>query len=204
MSSTNRGAVRRHNDYYPTPIEVTGLLGDWLSRNELGAGGSVLDPSAGEGAILRALEWVGRTLHALEIREECRASLAFCDVAHIGDALLPRGIRGGVGPSPRGDDWTGKYGLVACNPPFSLAREFVETYRYVGKVSAFLLRLNFFASQARAPWWVSDPPAHVLVLPKRPSFTDDGKTDSTDYAWVVWAGRTARGATRLDWLTCGR
>lgn len=37
---------------------------------------------------------------------------------------------------------------------------------------------------------------------RRPSFTGDGRTDGSDYAWVTWLpseGRRRR-ATRLGWL----
>lgn len=186
MSATNRGAERNASVFYPTPIETTLTLASWLDRKGVPTQ-SVLDPSAGDGAILRAFQHPARRLLAFELREECREQLSFCDEVQIGDAL--------AGPKR-----SNIARLVAANPPFSLAREFIERFRYAGDTSAFLLRINFLASQSRAPWWVADPPAHVLVLPKRPSFSGNGKTDATDYAWFVWQGRTEPGDTRLDWL----
>jgi len=188
MSATNRGAVRTPHDFYATPRETARQLQRWLVQQQIRVG-TALDPSAGEGALLLDL---GCGRYAYEIREECRPALEdFCSRYTIGDALteIPR--------------TGGQYDLVISNPPYSLAREFVTAYRYVGHTAAFLLRLGFLASQSRAPWWAEDPPAHVLVLPKRPSFTGDGKSDSADYMWCVWKGRTPKGYTRLDWLEVG-
>ena len=98
MSATNRGAERRPHDFYATPPDITQQLTRWLHERELDDGGSVLDPAAGEGAILRVFEDGERVLHALELRDECFDALDFCDLTHIGDALLPRGVRRGVGP----------------------------------------------------------------------------------------------------------
>lgn len=184
MSATNRGATRSPHDFYETPAETTRLLLHWLNAQQIGID-TALDPAAGNGALLRELEC---DRYAYEIREECRMALEDITVTTIiCDALVGT-------PVDRTLD------LVICNPPYSLAREFVTTYRYVGRTSAFLLRLGFLASQSRAPWWAEDPPAHVLVLPSRPSFTGDGKSDSADYAWVVFKGKTPKGYTRLDWL----
>lgn len=184
MSATNRGAARKAHDFYETPASALCSITDWVEEQQIRYT-SVLDPAAGEGALLRAL---GGARYAYEIREECRGALSLIAKVTICDAL-----------DGQRDDRV--FDLVLCNPPFSLAREFVTAYRYVGKTSAFLLRLGFLASQSRAPWWAEDPPAHVLVLPARPSFTADGKTDASDYAWVVFRGKTPRGYTRLDWLT---
>jgi len=194
MSATNRGATRHDHDFYATPPETTQALLRWLDRQQIRVD-SALDPAAGEGALLAELRPSVRAT-AYEIRNGCQARLAGLPTTDDGarvcmvDALT----------WPGADRGEGVHDLVICNPPFSLAREFVDAYRYVGLTSAFLLRLNFLGSQKRAPWWLANPPAHVLVLPVRPSFTADGKTDAVEYAWVVYRGRTARGSTKVDWL----
>ena len=48
-----------------------------------------------------------------------------------------------------------------------------------------LLRLNFLGSRKRAKWWRERRP-EVYVSPARPSFSPDGRTDSTEYAWFIW------------------
>ena len=63
---------------------------------------------------------------------------------------------------------------------------------------AFLLRLGFLASVQRAEFWKQNPPTRVIVLSKRPSFTGDGKTDRSEYAFFVWE----KGAERkpVEWI----
>ena len=193
MSSTNRGAERRERDFYPTPAKATKALLDWAHNSVDDINlvmASVLDPCAGDGAILRVAREFGCARLAYEIRPECRESLDI--VTHpwrvtIGDALA---IKLDLFPVD----------AVITNPPFSLSREFIDAYRDRAPFAAFLLPLNFLASQKRAAWWIANPPAHVLVLPFRPSFTGDGKTDSVDYGWFVWRQGTPRGNTQLDWL----
>ena len=70
MSATGRGAERRASDYYPTPAWCIWRLLDALS---LPCRCTWLEPAAGDGAIVRAvnavvpdLDWV-----AVDIRPEC-------------------------------------------------------------------------------------------------------------------------------------
>lgn len=232
MSATGRGAVRVTSDYYPTPDAATDALLAWAERTGLlDDVMRVVDPCAGDGAILRRVKHrYAMAVVAVELREECRFELEMSGVGsiHIGDALDRSNpeVRHAVRQS---------YTAVVTNPPFSLAREFVEHYRDAGQFAAFLLRLPFLGSQARAPWWVANPPAHVLVLPERPAFVavckgrskpkakgcgrsyplgtrgacacggaiGDG-TDNTEYAWFVWRGHTGRGQTCIDWHVASR
>lgn len=59
-----------------------------------------------------------------------------------------------------------------------------------------LQRLNFLASKGRNEWFLKNMPLEIYVHSKRMSFTDDGKTDSIEYAHFVWrrgySGETAR------------
>lgn len=73
------------------------------------------------------------------------------------------------------------------NPPFSLAQEFCDHAIRHSKHTLMLLRLNFLASVKRRDWWIQHTPSALFVLSKRPSFTEDGKTDATDYCWVYWS-----------------
>lgn len=79
------------------------------------------------------------------------------------------------------------------NPPFSLAMEFLEKSLRECRSVYYLLRLNFLGSVKRKAFWNANPPSHVLVLSKRPSFTGHG-TDSVEYAWFCW---DKAGAVRL-------
>ena len=87
-----------------------------------------------------------------------------------------------------------KSDLIVTNPPFSLALEFLEKSLREAEVVVYLLRLNFLGSQKRKPFWEKNPPSHIFVLSKRPSFTGKG-TDATEYAWFVW---DKKGAIKRD------
>lgn len=75
--------------------------------------------------------------------------------------------------------------LILTNPPFSLAKEFIDHSLAISKTCIMLLRINYLGSVGRHPWWKENTPTALHVLSKRPSFTGKG-TDATDYAWYVW------------------
>jgi len=75
---------------------------------------------------------------------------------------------------------------IITNPPFSLALEFCQHAVKMSPNVFMLLRLNFLASVKRRAWFQANEPTALFVLSKRPCFTDDGKTDSCDYAWFAW------------------
>lgn len=82
-------------------------------------------------------------------------------------------------------DWDGEVDLILTNPPFSLAKEFIEHSLPKAKTVMMLLRLNFLGSKKRHSWWLDNKPDALYILSGRPSFTGDG-TDATEYAWFVW------------------
>jgi len=101
------------------------------------------------------------------------ARKSFCDI-NSGDDYLKQGT-----PKPLFD-------LIITNPPYSLALEFLEKSLREAKTVIYLLRLNFLGSQKRYTFWSLNPPTHLFVLSRRPSFTEDGNTDSTEYAWFAF------------------
>lgn len=170
-------AVRHPDDAYFTPSWCVDAI-----LPHLPTAGSVLEPCAGEGAIVLALRANGvDCIDAIEIDAGRAARVRalggvdlICD-----DALAPETV----------DLWQAPHGLVITNPPFSLAMEFVEraiTFQAPHRgTSAFLLRLSWLASSKRAAFHRENP-SDVYVLSKRPSFTGDGKSDSADYMWAIW------------------
>jgi hypothetical protein len=49
-----------------------------------------------------------------------------------------------------------------------------------------LLRLNFLGGVRRLSLWRQAMPKWIFVHPRRLSFTEDGKTDSIEYAHFCW------------------
>lgn len=82
------------------------------------------------------------------------------------------------------------YDMVITNPPFSLAVEFIRKALMAVKPGGYvvmLLRLNFFGSEERNPFFLSGKmPERAYVHAKRLGFTPDGKTDSIEYAHMIW------------------
>ena len=164
MSSTNRGSERSPNDFYETPGWLTRLA----LRTVFAPGGhklGVLEPAAGTGAITREARayWPSAVVNEI-------------DIVRTGKDFLA------IPTHPI-------YDIVITNPPFSLAMEFVQrAHRWAcytpTATVAMLLPLNFLGSEKRAVWLRTHPPA-LYVSPQRPSFTG-GKTDSINYAWMMW------------------
>lgn len=206
MSATGRSEQRINHDDYQTPswcvrrlIERVRLpTGDWL------------EPAAGSGGIIEVVESMrpgSQRWSAVEIQEKYmpgdptrgRAFIQpedgkFGKMAWaapgwiIGDFLEPRTTFGR------------RWDVAITNPPYSHAVQFLERMRSVADHVVLLLRLAWLSSANRAEIFRRDPPNFVAVLPNRPSFTGDGKTDATDYGWFCWSPLTLPGQTRIIWL----
>lgn len=186
MSATgvpNKAGVvyaRHKDDAYFTPAWCTEAIARVIGFHGI----RVLDPCCGEGSILSALATTRPRGHmrGIELDDE-RAAKA----AGLGFHVT---ARDSLGP----ESW-GQPDAVITNPPFSLAMEFlVRSLREVGPSGdvVFLLRLAWMASQGRVAFHRAHP-SDVYVLPKRPSFTGDGRSDSADYAWFCFGpGRGGR------------
>lgn len=173
MSATGRnipGHERHPDDLYATPAWVTRAI---LPHVHLGP--RVLDPCAGDGAILRVLQAAGLGMEHVAGLEFDGARAKACREAGFScietDALRR--------------PWDRPSGVI-MNPPFKLAMEFVEKALAevrLGEV-VVLLRLAFLESRARAAFHRKHP-SDVFVLAQRPSFAH-GKTDSAAYGWFRW------------------
>jgi hypothetical protein len=152
-------------DFYETPEWVVKHMSDlaWQTGADY-----ICEPSAGDGAILRALP---RTdLEAWEI-DPGRAA-----------GLKEQGFR----------CWnadyltsTQRYELTIGNPPYSQAFAFVQHAVAHSDKVIFLLRLDFLGGKARSDWWKANPPSRLGVLSSRPSFTGGG-TDWYNYGIFCW------------------
>lgn len=186
MSSTNRGYDRHATDYYVTPKEaVKSFLVNWMSdlNGEFSSDyskvgdrpGDVrwLDPCAGGDqkhdmtypVVLKELFDVDA--ETIDIREDSLAK-------NKEDYLLAD---------------VAKFDVIITNPPFYLAEQIInKALKDVedGGYVVMLLRLNFFGSKQRFPFWQNQLPVWAYVHHRRFSFTDDGKTDSIEYMHTVW------------------
>jgi hypothetical protein len=185
VSATGRGRAREPEDYYTSPSwTVRRLLEAWQPPME----GNLVEPSAGNGAVIRAFADSGISpgrWFACEVREEEALTLSALCRSRICNFLRDPFL-----------DMVGGRGVSAVigNPPYTYAFEFVQRARelFVDADVCFLLRLAFAASEDRNGFMRENPP-DVYLLPNRPSFTGEG-TDSADYAWMIWPTGPSRTA----------
>ena len=175
MSVIKEKTKRKPYDFYATPIDVIENFMKYIDLNKYG--NKILDPGAGNGNISTVIKKMYRwkNVTALEIREEEREKLkTFCNNVIIDNFLEISNLE--------------KYDIIIGNPPYSLAREFVEKSLELlseNGILVFLLRTSFLESKSRYEFWQKNPLSELYVLSKRPSFTGKG-TDSASYAWFIW------------------
>ena len=189
MSSTNRSTTRHPNDYYVTPITP---IKDFLSAfsevenifslKDL----SILDPCSG-GDKINPMSYPSALIES---------GVSACDILTVDvreDSLAD--IKGDFLELDQGE-----FDVVISNPPFKLAKEFIEKSLQQTKEGGFvimLLRLNFFETKGRKPFFDKQMPKYAFVHHKRMSFTDDGKTDSVAYMHCIWEKGYYPDATEL-------
>ncbi len=162
----------RHDlDFYATPSWCADIGAVIATPSGVS---TVLDPCAGDGALLDAIRRRNPNLTALGIElDPIRA--AACG-ATVGDALSA--------------EWNHDWPTADCvlmNPPFNAWQPFVDRAmsRDYWRV-VVLLRMGALAGQKRREWWRRIADSHgvrVHILSRRPSFTGGG-TDGCDYCWV--------------------
>jgi hypothetical protein len=155
---------------------------------------TVLEPSAGSGAWLRALhdEEVGGFYTAVDADPEAPALRP--------SSYITRGVCGrfetqsqaalqGASPARLGR----AYDLIIGNPPFSWAenhaRHGLQMLSPKGRL-VFLVRQSFLATKERFPFFDQCPPAHVVMVSRRICFGKDKhgrySVDNAEYALAVW------------------
>lgn len=188
MSATNRGASRVAADFYETPKFCVDRL---LERLVLPAG-RWLEPCAGEGAIIRAVnahrddvDW-----YASELRAECYPDLRplVRKESHLwlGHFTVP------FNPLLQRRRY---YDVILTNPPYNQAERFIRRCLPYAHYTVMLLRLNYWGSDTRQPLLRRHAP-DTFVLPNRPPFVG-GKTDATEYSWMLWHGDRVRREGRI-------
>ena len=187
MSSTKRSKVRLSHgpDYYITPVKD---IEHFIIKFNQAPGVDIkwgdvfiLDPSAGGDAnndmsYPRALSNLAVDkpipVKTIDIRQDSGAQLK--------TDYLQLNVLQEFGEKPK---------VIITNPPFGLAEPFIrkalEDVQDGGWV-VMLLRLNFLGSKQRLPFWEENMPRYIFVHHKRMSFTQNGSTDSIEYAHFCW------------------
>lgn len=167
-------APRRENDLYPTPRGLVRALIPLLVWNTPNP--SVLDPGAGGGVwgqeVARYHQYARVT--GVELDEKF---------------ARPTGYHQWVTGDYLAWDSGERFNIILGNPPYSLAKEFVDHSHQLlapGGRIAFLLRLEFLGAQKRREWWEDGHLSRLIILSRRPSFSGDGNTDGSEYGIYVW------------------
>lgn len=191
--------MREPRDYYTTPIslarECVSVLVREYTRSSSRSPSNMLEPGCGQGPFLTAgLEW---------------------DMCGVGIDIEPQ-VEASDHIDVIGADYLGvesvrlSHDIVASNPPFSLAREFIEHTLVDGKflslngVAGFLLQSGFLGSKKREDFFARHRPMAIYQIVPRPSFgrvgeARRGQTDAREYILAVW-GADRVTETRYDWL----
>lgn len=167
--------MTRPMEFYETPIGLTARL---LDQVKLSKGMSVLDPCSGEGAILDGIaEILGGGINLLG------NDLDTSRKAHLHeDATTDRGWRNMT-------ELMGMPEWVISNPPFSKAHWIIPHALDHAQVGvAMLLPLRFMEPARDREKLLRDNPwtSQIVFSQPRPSFTEDGRTDSVTTFWAIW------------------
>jgi len=176
LSASPKYVTRDPRDFYATPEWcVQGLYKSLPSNFPK----PTLDPCAGTGALCLATNCRG-----IE-KDESLAQIAKKRGATVicGDGLRPH--------------WLGQH--IVLNPPYGDAMTWVERGVSTAESCCALVRLGFLASKKRKAFWDKYPPQYMVILSHRPSFTENGKKDSADYAWMVWVKGGSK-TTEISWI----
>jgi hypothetical protein len=174
---------REKDDFYPTPPEPTrAFLHAEIDR--LRAFGTIWEPAAGDGAMVREMESVGLTVRASDLVDRgCGADIrSFYDFP--------------VAPA----------GAIVTNPPFQecgwgngKARWLYHALDTLGvEYMALLMNWSFPGAGGLAPFWAKFPPARVYLMRWKIDFTGQGAPPMLN-GWFVW-DRAWKGETALRML----
>lgn len=182
---------RREDDAYYTPAWCVRRLLEEVSFPS----GKWLEPAAGEGAIIRAVNAFrgGVEWYAIEARAECCGTLLPLLGGKAPRLLCPARVPGASFP------YSMIFDVIITNPPYSLIHEYLRWCLDRARVVALLMRLGVLSSEERVEFMRRYPPS-LYPLPNRPDYTGDGG-DMTDYAWFVWrmtrSGKLAKPEVRV-------
>ena len=165
---------RVENDFYATdPNSVRDLLDTYSFSSN-----SFYEPCCGQGHISKVLK---------EYYPEAK---------HYATDLIDRGY--GIGDIDfLTYNFNDKVDWIVTNPPYSLAKEFVDkSLSITSKGVAMFLKIQFLEGQARRDWFKETPLKYVYVFSKRQDPLRDGQAlnpktgkrwgSTMCFAWFIW------------------
>lgn len=162
--------TRRKNDWYPTAEAVTQTLLYYVPT----IAGHVVEPCCGDGRMADVLRPKARIYKVTtnDIDPDWTADM-HCDAR-----------------DPHADIYRTQPDWIVTNPPYTQAARILKASWANARLGVgMLLRLTFLEPcRDRADWLEANGRflSNVIILNPRPSFTENGKTDSVTSAWMVW------------------
>lgn len=183
-------------DFWPTPDWLARRMVEWAAPD---AGARIVEPSAGDGALVRAARAHMRTrgdawIEAVDVNPARRSALigAGADEVTIGDwpsvaSALPRDADGGP-----------PFDLCLANPPFSEVAGHLRPMAEAARRAVVLLPLTALEGRERFDEaWSRIRLVRLAILVRRPRFGGE-HSPATAYCVVEIAqGRT--GAVGVEW-----
>lgn len=165
----NQTSERDPDDFYPTP--------EWCVRAGLSLvpeNDSILDPCAGDGAIVATATELGFVAYGVELHEG-RVALAQSRNLNV--------VQGDGFKMLQNDPVS----TIVMNPPFINGEEWVEAAVTPGRMVIILMKTTFIGSQRRGKLFQKIGLPDMYVMGRRPSFKPNGRSEpNTTYAWFVW------------------
>lgn len=179
MSSTNRSEARSEHksDYYVTPkYAIRDFLLEFLNIKNLNKNVLILDPCAGGDnknlmSYPEVLKEFGfNNIFTIDSRADSLAKIKY--------DYLKYDIK--INPD-----------VIITNPPFNNSIDIIKKALRDVQENGFVImlqRLNFMGgvTEKKKFWEEVGSPKYIFVHRKRMSFTDNGQTDSIEYAHYVW------------------
>ncbi len=178
-------------DFYATNPKAVQMLFDSFKEIDL-LSSKVLEPSAGQGHICKALKELGvESLDCVDIVDRGLDNVICTDFL----------------------EWNTnkKYDFIITNPPFSLAQEFIEKSFELLEPYGFIvmfLKIQFLEGAKRKEFFELHPPKYVYVFRSRMATWNNGQeldpngkrwATTMCHAWFIWQ-RGFKGEPIIRWL----
>ena len=189
LAGGNSMSTRAEHDFYATdPETLKVFLNEFFKENSLS--GDILEPSCGQGHISKTLEDI----------------LPNCNI--ISTDLIDRGYGTG-GIDFLSYDYNRKFDTVITNPPFSIAKEFIEKGLEVSnKYVIMLCKIQLLEGVKRKDMFLNTPLKNIYVHTTRQApwkngepLDPNGKKWATTMclAWFVW-DKEYIGQPTIKWI----
>lgn len=152
---------RRENDFYPTPIECTIALVEFLKIENM----NIWEPCCGNGAISKILS-IKNNVYSSDLNDYNFGESGI-------DYLKCKKEK--------------KFDAIITNPPFYIASEIIKKAISESDIVCMLLKSQYWHSQSRYKLFMKNIPSYILPLTWRPNFAPDrGSAPIMEVHWTVW------------------